>query len=134
MWLSKKLAQQGASSQGSAAEIGTLSIATDNVIAAISSAEKRGIIFYAPLGIEFFPEESRDVLLLSCGNQTICAGVEMKKPTSIKAGEIRVFSKGGAELLLTNDGSVKINGAVTIDKRGNITTSGTITANEYENY
>ncbi|MBR5272474.1 MAG: hypothetical protein IKU25_03655 [Clostridia bacterium] len=132
MWLSKKLAENSASSQENIAEIGTLSIATDNVVAAVSSSEKRGIVFYAPYGIEFFPEENQDVLLITCGNRTACAGVEMKKTSAISAGEVRVFSHGGANLLLKNDGSIVLNNIVTIDKSGNIRTSGSVTAAAFQ--
>ncbi len=133
MWLSKKLAQSTVSSQENNAEIGTLSIATDDVVAAVSSSEKRGVVFYAPNGIEFFPEENCDVLLLTCGNKTVCAGVEMKKSSMINAGEIRIFSRGGANMVLKNDGSIVLNNSVTIDKDGNITTFGIISAGAFEN-
>ena len=132
MWLSKKLAQSTTSSQEDTAEIGTLSIATDDVVAAVSSSEKRGVVFYAPNGIEFFPEENSDVLLLTCGSKTVCPGVEMSKSSLINAGEIRIFSRGGANLVLKNDGSIVLNNSVTIDKEGNITTFGNIYANAFE--
>ena len=39
-----------------------------------------------------------------------CAGVLAGQDSAIKAGEVRLFSSGGAEILLKNDGSVVING------------------------
>lgn len=113
-------------SQSDSPEIGNLSISTNELMAAISSCEKRGITFYTPLGIEFFPSEGQKVLLISCGNHTACAGVEMKKSSELEAGEIRLFSEGGASIMLKNDGSIILNNAVTIDKNGNLETSGTI--------
>lgn len=132
MWLSKKLAESNTQAQASNTEIGNLSIATNDLVAAISSCEKRGISFYAPYGIEFLPTEGQKVLLLSCGNQTACAGVEMKSSSKLNAGEIRLFSQGGASIVLKNDGSIVLNNTVTIRKNGDIKTSGTITANEFQ--
>ena len=126
MWLSKKLAEGNASAQSDAPEIGNLSISTNDLIAAISSCEKRGISFYTPFGVEFFPAEGQKVLLISCGSHTVCAGVEMKKSSELSAGEIRLFSQGGASIALKNDGSIILNNSVTIDKNGNIETNGTI--------
>jgi len=128
MWISKKLAQSGNQAQNDNTEIGNLSISTDDIVAAISSCEKRKIAFYSPSGVEFLPSVGQNVLLISCGNQTVCAGVEMKKTSKLKAGEIRLFSQGGAEILLKNDGSITLNNRVVIDKNGNIETRGTITA------
>ena len=128
MWISKKLAQSNNQAQSDNTEIGNLSISTDDVVAAISSCEKRKIAFYTPLGIEFLPSVGQNVLLVSCGNQTICAGVEMIKTSKLKAGEIRLFSQGGANVYLKNDGSIELNDSVFIDRSGNIYTRGTITA------
>ena len=126
MWISKKLAENNTSAQSDSPEIGNLSISTNDLIAAISSCEKRGISFYTPFGMEFFPSEGQKVLLVSCGNHTVCVGVEMEKSSKLNAGEIRLFSQGGASIELKNDGSIILNNAVTIDKNGNIETSGTI--------
>lgn len=132
MWLSKKLVKSSTSLHSDSPEIGNLSISTNDLMAAISSCEKRGITFYTPLGIEFYPSEGQKVLLVSCGNHTACAGVEMKKSSTLKAGEIRLFSEGGANVLLKNDGSITLNDSVTIDKNGDIFTSGRIIADSFE--
>ena len=132
MWISKKLAESNQQTFNDNAEIGNLSITTDELVAAISSCEKRGISFYTPPGIEFFPTEGQEVVLISCGNNTACAGVEMQKSTSLRSGEIRLFSHGGASILLKNDGSIVLNDEVTIDKNGAIFTNGVITALKFE--
>lgn len=128
MWISKKLAQSANQAQNDNTEIGNLSISTDDLVAAISSCEKRKITFYSPLGIEFLPSVGQNVLLISCGNRTVCAGVEMNKTSKLKPGELRLFSQGGANILLRNNGSIELNNSVVIDKNGNIETRGTITA------
>ena len=132
MWISKKLAEKNTQAQSNNTEIGNLSIATNDIVAAISSCEKRGIAFYAPPGVEFLPTEGQKVLLISCGNQTGCVGVEMKKSSTLKAGEIRLFSQGGANILLKNDGSIVLNNALTISKNGDITARGIITAHDFQ--
>ncbi|MBR5773838.1 MAG: hypothetical protein IKY44_03200 [Clostridia bacterium] len=128
MWISKKLAESNNQALESNTEIGNLSITTDELIAAISSCEKRGISFYTPPGIEFYPSEGQRVLLISCGNQTVCAGVEMQKSSTLRSGEIRLFSQGGASIVLKNNGSIVLNGKVTITKDGDILTDGIISA------
>lgn len=132
MWISKKLAESNQQTSGDVTEIGNLSITTDEVIAAISSCEKRGITFYSPLGIEFFPSEGQKVLLISCGSNTVCAGVEMQKSSGLAPGEIRLFSQGGASILMKNDGSIRLNGKVTIDKDGDVTLDGVIFARKFQ--
>ena len=128
MWISKKLAENNQQTYDGSTEIGSLSISTDDLVAAISSCEKRGVSLYSPPGVEFFPTEGQRVLLISCGNHTICAGVEMQKSSTLRAGEIRLFSQGGASVLLKNDGSIVLNGRVTINKDGDIATTGVIIA------
>lgn len=39
-----------------------------------------------------------------------CAGVSALPDSGLAQGEVRLFSQGGAEILLKNDGSVVING------------------------
>ncbi len=41
-----------------------------------------------------------------------CAGLSATPDTSLAEGEVRLYSAGGAEILLKNDGAVVINGQV----------------------
>lgn len=41
-----------------------------------------------------------------------CAGISSAPDTGLEEGEVRLYSAGGAEILLKNDGTVVINGQV----------------------
>ncbi len=42
----------------------------------------------------------------------VCAGISSVPDSSLKEGEVRLYSAGGAEILLNNSGEVVINGQV----------------------
>ena len=48
----------------------------------------------------------------------MCVGTAMQASGLLEAGELRLFSRGGAEIILRNDGTVSINGRVFGAKEG----------------
>ena len=60
---------------------------------------------------------------VSSGKQAVmldgyCAGIPASQDASLKEGEVRLYSDGGAEILLRRSGEVVINGQVFAPKGG----------------
>lgn len=67
-----------------------------------------------PYGFSSMAEGGRQAVLL----EGYCAGMASAPDGSLEAGEVRLYSAGGAEIRLRNDGCVEINGQVFAPKEG----------------
>ena len=134
MWLSKKLSDDSRVYEKEEAQIGDLTISNADTVAASSSSEVRGVSFFCPAGISFAPCESQKVLLLRANGKAVSAGTLMESDSSLLPGEIKIYSSGGASVVLKNNGDVIINGNCTVDKFGNIDTNGIISAADFVRY
>lgn len=114
MWLSRRLTER---KSGYPAELGQVTGSGEQLTAA-GSAEVRGIRMLSPYGFTGMPPRGENVLIIPCGDGAVCAGMAAEQP-DVAEGEIRIFSLGGAEIRLKNNGDVVINGAV-IDASGSI--------------
>ena len=85
---------------------------------AVSTAEHRDLPVFAPPGIQSCPTEGDRALLIPAGGKNICAGV-LSNAREIAAGELRLFSAGGASITLKNNGDIELNG-ITITKNGEL--------------
>ena len=79
--------------------------------------DRNQVLFFAPYGIASFPPKGEDLLLLQDAGKLSCMGVRSTQ-NGLEEGELELFSSGGASILLQNDGSVVINGAITITDEG----------------
>ncbi len=61
-----------------------------------------------PYGLSSRAEEGRQAVMLG----GYCAGLASGQETELQEGEVRLYSAGGAEILLLNSGRVVINGQV----------------------
>ena len=61
-----------------------------------------------PYGISSRAAGGKEAVMLG----SYCAGVVNGEDSKLSAGEIRLYSSGGAEILLKNNGDVVINGQV----------------------
>ena len=59
-----------------------------------------------PYGFSSVAESGRQAVMLD----GYCAGMASSPDGNLSAGEVRLYSAGGAEILLLNDGRVVING------------------------
>ena len=131
MWLSKKLSKSVSADADTNAQLGSLTISSENMVAAGASSEVRNLEFYAPVGYSFSPSEGQNVLLLSCGSKTVCAGVLMQTDPELKSGEIKISSPGGAQVVLKNNGDIILNKYITVDKNGDVEIDGSVTATRF---
>lgn len=77
--------------------------------AVVSSGEHRGLKNVAPYGVISTPPVGQDAVVLPLSDSEVCVGV-VCIDEGLEPGELMLRSKGGASILLKNDGSVYING------------------------
>ena len=70
----------------------------------------------APAGIEYMPDRYEDAVILSEDDRRLLMGIRKNNTDNdLKAGELLLYSKGGAKLYLNNDGEIRITGTVFIN-------------------
>lgn len=80
-------------------------------VAVNSSLEHRDVPVVAPYGIAYNPPVGETSVVLPLTKEQVCLGV-VSKDKNLEEGELMLYSKGGATIVLKNDGSVVINGKV----------------------
>ena len=80
-------------------------------VAVNSSLEHRNMPVIAPFGIAYNPPVGETSVVLPLVKEQACLGV-VAKDKNLEEGELMLYSKGGATILLKNDGTVVINGRV----------------------
>ena len=107
MWMSKKII----SSQNSdVAEKGKVTL-SENQIEAGATVTRRNIDCYAPYGYQSVPPVDEDVLMLPSNDSSVVLGT-LNKCNDVESGEIKIVSKGGAYIILKNNGDIVLNGLV----------------------
>lgn len=100
MWLTKQLKQEAFPrvSSGEVAGGGTLAVQGER--------EYRSPEQLLPYGFSSLAAGGRKAVMLD----GYCAGISALPDASLDEGEVRLYSAGGAEILLKNTGEVVING------------------------
>lgn len=80
-------------------------------VAVNSSLEHRNMPVIAPYGIVYNPPLGEKSVVLPLTKEQACIGV-VAPYKQLQEGELMLYSKGGASIVLKNDGSVVINGKV----------------------
>lgn len=80
-------------------------------VAVNSSLEHRDMPVIAPYGIAYNPPLGEASVVLPLVSEQACLGV-VAQDKNLEEGELMLYSKGGASIVLKNDGSVVINGKV----------------------
>ncbi len=80
--------------------------------AVMTDCEKRGASVCSPGGYIWRPCENDKVIVMKNGDAIL--GI-MRENDDTQPGEVRIFSAGGAEIILKNDGTIHITGDVYID-------------------
>jgi len=66
---------------------------------------------FAPRGIAYMPSVGDNLLLLPIEGRDTCVGA-LTNPTGLNPGELRLFSAGGASILLAANGNIHLNGVI----------------------
>lgn len=107
MWLMKYITNNSLSAPG--AVKGELSGAGENGASVSSSEEHKNLELCFPYGLVSVPPTGERAVVLSLNDGEVGLGV-LKSAEGLQEGEVMLFSKGGASLVLKNDGRVLANG------------------------
>ncbi|MGN1468287.1 MAG: hypothetical protein ACI4W1_08265 [Ruminococcus sp.] len=91
------------------AEKGKVSSSVSSELGVVSSNSFQALKQAAPYGIISIPPNGENAVVIPLKDTHLCLGTVCEN-TEIEPGELLLFSKGGAEILLSNDGKVYING------------------------
>ncbi|MBR5381455.1 MAG: hypothetical protein IK136_02420 [Oscillospiraceae bacterium] len=111
MWLSRRMSGGHDADSAAVARV-TMGGAELGVF---REAEERRIPVFSPGGYVWQPETGEELLVLRCGGETCAVGKETGEgPEGMLPGEVLIRSKGGASIFLRNDGTIEIEGDVTV--------------------
>ena len=111
MWLSRQAAARAR--EDHPADVGVVSIGAA-APAVVTDGEVRGLALFAPGGYAWRPAAGEQVLVLKAGATGAVAGARVKG-AGLAAGEVLIFSPGGASIRLGADGSLELVGKVKIN-------------------
>lgn len=80
-----------------------------NGTAVVSSGEHKRLKSCFPYGIVSVPPTGESAIVLPLDDGEVAMGV-IANNASLKEGELMLYSKGGASIVLKNDGRVLVNG------------------------
>lgn len=112
MWISKMISK---SEKEQKAEKGCITL-SNNSVEAQGTVKSRNIDSFTPYGYQSVVPVGEEVMLLPSSDGQVMIGSRCAD-SSLKSGEVRISSLGGASIVLKNDGSVIINSLV-INKNG----------------
>ncbi|MGN0523984.1 MAG: hypothetical protein ACI4IG_06900 [Eubacterium sp.] len=113
MWLSKMISK---TNSNNIAESGNVTIASADSIEANATVNCRNLPTYSPYGYTSVAPVGEEIMLIPSTNGQVAVGTR-SSALELESGEICISSKGGAKIILKNDGSVIIN-SVVISKNG----------------
>ena len=108
MWLSEYVTGRSMGAEGSAP--GEIRSAGAGSVAVSSTRDFQTIPVIAPAGIAYVPPIGSQTIVLPSAGGAVCLGVISAPADDLEAGELMLYSAGGASLVLKNDGRVLING------------------------
>ncbi len=106
MWLSKKITENSGDSPFTA----FVSFSDGSSVGLGSSSGSGSAALFLPYGIECVPPRGEQAVVVPSGRTRCAVGIRSKNSLRLEPGEIALYSKGGASIILKNDGRVLING------------------------
>ena len=73
---------------------------------------KENIQICMPYGVASVPPVNSEAVVMPVGSSAVVCGVVGDNMITLNSGEVGLYSKGGASIVLKNDGTVVINGQV----------------------
>ena len=99
------------------AETGYVTMGRGDLIEAGATVNSRSIKSYLPYGYSSLVPKGEEVILVPSTDGNVALGTRAKSE-ELESGEIKISSKGGASIVLKNDGRVIINGSYIINSQG----------------
>lgn len=109
MWLPDYVTRNTKNNEGSS--FGNVTHSSMGNVAVSACLEHRDLPIVAPYGLVYNPPINEKSAVLDVGGRFMCVGV-VAPFKELMPGEIMLYSKGGASIVLKNDGTVLINGKV----------------------
>lgn len=107
MWLTKYITKNSISTPN--AVKGSVNRSDKNEIAVVSSGEHKRLKMCYPYGVVSVPPIGTNAVVLPLDDGEVGLGV-ISRSGKLEEGEVMLFSKGGASIVLKNNGKVLING------------------------
>lgn len=108
MWLSKNIVKRNRSISCSA---GKIKQSADRRIAASAVDGTGQFSLVAPSGMICIPKKDEEAVVIPTDSGRMCIGVRIpENGYELEAGEVALYSAGGATIFLKNNGKVIING------------------------
>lgn len=108
MWLNEYMA--GNSRKSDVATAGEILTANNGSVAVGSTKNYGALPVIAPAGIAYVPVAGASTMVMEGAGGAVCLGVIAAPPEPLEAGELMLYSAGGASIVLKNNGKVLING------------------------
>lgn len=108
MWINEYVCGRSFEKEG--ASCGEISAAKAGTVTVSGTRDRCDVPQAAPYGIAYVPTAGTKAYVVPCEGGAVCIGVAMEPPQNLEAGELMLYSAGGARLVLKNDGRVLING------------------------
>ena len=107
MWLLNYITQNSISTPD--AVKGELSVSATGGTSVVSSDEHKELELCFPYGVVSVPPAGERAVVLPLSDGEVGLGV-LSRGIGLEEGELMLYSKGGASIILKNDGKVLING------------------------
>ena len=108
MWLTSFMAKN--IRENSAASSGSVMGTKDGKLQVDATVSQHDLPLVAPFGVVCVPAIGEEAVTINTPSGEVCLGVVAKNSKGLAPGELMLCSKGGASIVLKNDGRVLING------------------------
>ena len=108
MWINEYVT--GRSFGADKASAGEIRTANRSGVAVSATRDYGALPLISPAGIAYVPVAGSSTMVMEGAGGAVCLGVIAQPPAGLEAGELMLFSAGGASIVLKNDGRVLING------------------------
>ena len=109
MWLQEYVTNN--TFQSAQPSCGDVTSSDTKTVSVSASLFHRDAPIVAPYGIVYVPPINEKSVVLPLDSGAVCLGV-LSGNATLEEGELMLFSKGGASIMLKNSGEVLINGKV----------------------
>ena len=108
MWINEYMAGNSFSAEPSVS--GEIRAADNGSVSVSATRDYGGLPVIAPAGIAYVPVVGSSAMVMQGAGGAVCLGVAVTPPSELQAGELMLYSAGGASIVLKNNGKVLING------------------------
>lgn len=119
MWITEQLGQKEGQAVATTADV---TMTDKNKVSTSGSENLKGVPVFSPFGVQSIPPAGTTVLLVNADKGAVCCG-SINNKGNLEAGEVKIYSSGGASIVLKNNGDILLNGAK-ITRDGKFTEAG----------